>query len=267
MKVAKSRGHNSCRKRSIGTKLKLDLYHIEINSHTKNEINICNDSEKKSGKLKCDRQTNGVETISPLRRACRGLMTEMVPQYSVNASAANNTTTSTFSPSTSSQPQDITTEPQTTHIVTTLSPEQECASRNGSCQDCLKLAKCLWCYTDNSCKLYPTGDVLPKSSLCSLDKARWGVCWVNFKILLIVAGALGGVILIAITVCICCCCCCKSNKNKYAKDDEKWERKKRDRKEKSDERRAERKARTDEIRRKYGLIKDDNAYQRFDNEA
>ena len=59
MKVAKSRGHNSCRNRSIGTKLELDLYHIEINSHAKNEFDICNDSEKKSGKLKCDGQTDG----------------------------------------------------------------------------------------------------------------------------------------------------------------------------------------------------------------
>ena len=85
MKFAKSKGHNSCKNGSIVTKLELDLYHLEIYSHTKNECNTCNNSEKKSGKLKCDRQTdrrtdrrtdgqtNGVETISPLRRAGRGL--------------------------------------------------------------------------------------------------------------------------------------------------------------------------------------------------
>ncbi|KAK3100258.1 hypothetical protein FSP39_017033 [Pinctada imbricata] len=57
MKFAKSKDLKSCKNRSIGTKLKLDLYHIEINSHTKNEFNICDDSEKKYGKLKCDGQT------------------------------------------------------------------------------------------------------------------------------------------------------------------------------------------------------------------
>ena len=58
MKFAMSKGHNSCKNRSIKTKLELDLYHIEIYSHTKNEFNICNNSKKKSGKLKCDRQTD-----------------------------------------------------------------------------------------------------------------------------------------------------------------------------------------------------------------
>ena len=62
MKFAMSKGHNSCKNRSIKTKLELDLYHIEIYSHTKNEFNICNNSEKKSGKLKMgqtDRRTDG----------------------------------------------------------------------------------------------------------------------------------------------------------------------------------------------------------------
>ena len=59
MKFAKSKGHNSCKNRSIVPKLELDLYPIEIYSHTKNEFNTCNDSEKKSGKLKCDGRTDG----------------------------------------------------------------------------------------------------------------------------------------------------------------------------------------------------------------
>ena len=52
MKFAKSNGHNSCKSRSIVTKLELDLYHIEIYSHTKIEFNTCNNMEEKSGKLK-----------------------------------------------------------------------------------------------------------------------------------------------------------------------------------------------------------------------
>ena len=39
--------------------------------------------------------------------------------------------------------------------------------------------QCLWCKTNSKCVPYPTGGVLPKSSLCSLSEARWGVCWGN----------------------------------------------------------------------------------------
>lgn len=180
-------------------------------------------------------------------------------------SAANNTSgaPTTEKPTTTPKPVPTTSGAP----VTTPSLEEECRRRNSSCDTCLKDAKCLWCKTNSKCVPYPTGDVLPKSSLCSLSEARWGVCWVNFEALIIAMGVIGGVIVLAITVCICCCCCCKkNNKNKYAKEDEKWERKKKDRQEKANERRAERKSRTDEIRRKYGLMKDDN-YQRFDNEA
>lgn len=180
-------------------------------------------------------------------------------------SAANNTSgaPTTEKPTTTPKPVPTTSGAP----VTTPSLEEECRRRNSSCDTCLKDAKCLWCKTNSKCVPYPTGDVLPKSSLCSLSEARWGVCWVNFEALIIAMGVIGGVIVLAITVCICCCCCCKkNNKNKYAKEDEKWERKKKERQEKSNERRAERKSRTDEIRRKYGLMKDDN-YQRFDNEA
>ncbi|KAJ8311019.1 hypothetical protein KUTeg_011429 [Tegillarca granosa] len=86
----------------------------------------------------------------------------------------------------------------------------------------------------------------------------------NFEALIITMAVIGGIILLALTVCICCCCCCKNKKSKYAKEDAKMERKTEERKAKQSEKRAERKARTDEIRRKYGLIKEDNPYQRFD---
>lgn len=186
-----------------------------------------------------------------------------------SVSAAGNGTAdtpTTFKPTT---PKAVPTSQPTP--VSTPSLQEVCMSRNSSCETCLKDAKCLWCKTNSKCVPYPTGDVLPKSSLCSLSEARWGVCWVNFEALIIAMGVIGGIILLAVLVCICCCCCCKKdNKNKYAKEDEKWERKKKDRQEKSAEKRAERKAKTDEIRRKYGisfkgLMKDDN-YQRFDNE-
>ena len=40
------------------TKLKLDLYYVMTNSYTEFEVNISKDSGKKSGKLKCDGQTD-----------------------------------------------------------------------------------------------------------------------------------------------------------------------------------------------------------------
>uniref|UniRef100_K1QH90 PSI domain-containing protein n=1 Tax=Magallana gigas TaxID=29159 RepID=K1QH90_MAGGI len=166
-----------------------------------------------------------------------------------SVSAAGNGTAdtpTTFKPTT---PKAVPTSQPTP--VSTPSLQEVCMSRNSSCETCLKDAKCLWCKTNSKCVPYPTGDVLPKSSLCSLSEARWGVCWVNFEALIIAMGVIGGIILLAVLV--------------YAKEDEKWDRKKKDRQEKSAEKRAERKAKTDEIRRKYGLMKDDN-YQRFDNE-
>ncbi|KAH9510144.1 Pituitary tumor-transforming protein 1 protein-interacting protein [Bulinus truncatus] len=158
-----------------------------------------------------------------------------------------------------------TTLKSTTGMTTTYSPEQDCAKHNGSCDECVKNAKCLYCYSDDSCMLYPVGKVLPPSSLCSLSKARWGVCWVNFEALIISMGVIGGIIILTITcTCVYCCCCRGNNKQKYDKDDAKFESQKMERKAKQDERRAERKGKLDEIRRKYGLVKDDAPYQRFD---
>ena len=35
----------------------------------------------------------------------------------------------------------------------------------------------MYCKTDSSCIPYPIGEVIPSSSVCALDKARWAVCW------------------------------------------------------------------------------------------
>ncbi|KAL5006515.1 hypothetical protein ScPMuIL_015321 [Solemya velum] len=130
----------------------------------------------------------------------------------------------------------------------------------------LESAKCLWCGSKSLCVLYPAGDVLPKTSLCPLDEARWGVCWLNFEALIISMSVIGGALILALVICICCCCCCKGKKkSKYLAEEIKYEREKEERKRKSEERRSERKEKNDEIRRKYGLIKEDNPYQRFDN--
>ncbi|CAG5119099.1 unnamed protein product, partial [Candidula unifasciata] len=85
-----------------------------------------------------------------------------------------------------------------------------CQRHNGKCEDCVGNAKCLYCYSDNKCLLYPIGKILPPSDVCALDKARWGVCWVNFEALIISVSVIGGVIIIT-AACCCYCCCCRSN--------------------------------------------------------
>jgi len=188
------------------------------------------------------------------------------------------TTPPTTTQPTTQPPNQPTTQPPsqpTTHhdhtsqnpsIITTLTPDELCAMNNGSCDECLGVAgaKCLWCNSDKSCQAYPISSVLP-TKLCSLDKARWGVCWLNFEAMIISVSVIGGIIILALTVCICRCCCCRgNNKRRYEKEDARQNAQKMERKAKSDARREERKERLDEIRRKYGLMKDE-PYQRFDS--
>ncbi|XP_071102635.1 pituitary tumor-transforming gene 1 protein-interacting protein-like isoform X2 [Haliotis cracherodii] len=178
------------------------------------------------------------------------------------AFSATTTAPSTTSKQPTTQPK---TTPGPTHPSSTLTPEEECHANNGSCEECIKAAKseCFYCYTDHTCQLYPLGDVIPKN--CDLSKARWGVCWVNFKALIIAMSVIGGIIILTITCCCIRCWCCKGgNKGKYMKDEAKWDRQKTERKQRSEERKADRKERMDEIRRKYGLVKDDTPYERFD---
>ncbi|KAL8622646.1 hypothetical protein ACOMHN_009280 [Nucella lapillus] len=141
-----------------------------------------------------------------------------------------------------------------------------CSHNNASCSQCLGVAgaKCLWCNTDNSCKAYPLSKMLPPKDVCALDKARWGVCWLNFKALIIGVSTVGGLIILTITCCCVYCCCCRGKGKKYSEEDARYNAQKMERKAKSDERRSERKDRLDEIRRKYGLVKDEQ-YHRFES--
>ncbi|XP_059179057.1 pituitary tumor-transforming gene 1 protein-interacting protein-like [Physella acuta] len=182
------------------------------------------------------------------------------------AQDASTTTTTTVTTTSTEKPITTSAEKATTTLKsTTVKPEDECTKNNGSCDKCVENAKCMYCYSNDACMFYPTGKVLPPSSYCALDKARWGVCWLNFEALIISMSIIGGLILITIvSCCIYCCCCRGGNKKKYDKEDGKFESQKMERKAKQEERRSERKGRLDEIRRKYGLVKDDAPYQRFD---
>ncbi|XP_008322289.1 pituitary tumor-transforming gene 1 protein-interacting protein [Cynoglossus semilaevis] len=149
---------------------------------------------------------------------------------------------------------------------TTPPPPTPCSAFK-DCDSCAPHAKCLWCFATNNCTDYPVSWLLPPPSLCPLAEARWGMCWLNFEALIITLGVIGGVILLSIVVCCCYCCYCKKSRHRFDREDEAYNRRKEEIKQRSDERKVERKARHDEIRRKYGLIGDsDHPYSKFDNE-
>nr|NP_001128770.1 uncharacterized protein LOC100189668 precursor [Pongo abelii]CAH90188.1 hypothetical protein [Pongo abelii] len=135
---------------------------------------------------------------------------------------------------------------------------------NKTCEECLKNVSCLWCNTNKACLDYPVTSVLPPASLCKLSSARWGVCWVNFEALIITMSVVGGTLLLGIAIC-CCCCCRRKRSRKPDRSEEKAMREREERRIRQEERRAEMKTRHDEIRKKYGLFKEENPYARFEN--
>ncbi|KAM8934120.1 pituitary tumor-transforming gene 1 protein-interacting protein [Pelodytes ibericus] len=151
-----------------------------------------------------------------------------------------------------------------TTLLYPLPAIQDCSpNSNTTCEQCLKNVKCLWCNVGSKCVEYPVRNILPPSSLCKLSSARWGVCWVNFEALIITMSVIGGIIILSLGV--CCYCCCRKKKTKSsAIDNEKSLREKEERQTRQEERRAQMKTRHDEIRKKYGLFKEDNPYAKFD---
>ncbi|KAM3917617.1 pituitary tumor-transforming gene 1 protein-interacting protein [Leptodactylus fuscus] len=143
--------------------------------------------------------------------------------------------------------------------------DTECSlMSNTTCETCLQNVKCLWCNTNSKCLDYPVRNILPPSSLCKLRDARWGICWVNFEALIITVSVVGGVLIFSVV--ICCCCCCRKKKNRSSSlETEKAIRENEERRVRQEERRVQMKSRHDEIRKKYGLFKEDNPYSKFDN--
>lgn len=179
-----------------------------------------------------------------------------------------NTNVSSEAPPPTSTPAAVTTKTsQPISTTPALSPAEQCQQANSSCDACVKVGKvqCVWCNSKKQCllknKLIPTDE-------CGLADAKWAVCWLNYEALIIAVSVIGGLLILGLTICICCCCCCrKGNKEKWAREDAKLARQNNERKARNADKRAERKAKTDEIRRKYGLIKDDTPYTRFNDEA
>ncbi|XP_059921243.1 pituitary tumor-transforming gene 1 protein-interacting protein [Gadus macrocephalus] len=156
------------------------------------------------------------------------------------------------------------TECQTDVNVT---PPAKPCSASTTCNSCLQSSKCLWCYTNDTCTDYPVSHLLPSSAECKLSDARWGVCWVNFEVLIIAMAMLAGSILIAISVCCCWCCCCRRCRSGPDQDDEQFTRRREEIRQRAEERTGERKNRHEDIRRKYGLMADSSSkYSKLENE-
>ncbi|XP_067868747.1 pituitary tumor-transforming gene 1 protein-interacting protein-like [Heterodontus francisci] len=151
--------------------------------------------------------------------------------------------------------------------VTDDPPSGDCSDYTStSCEECLDNVNCLWCFVDQRCMTYPVGSIIPPSSICPLHQARWGVCWVSFESLIIAMSVVVGLILLPL-VCCCCYCCCKKKSHGHGQEEERLAKQQEERKQRSEERMDDRKARYDEIRKKYGLLRDsDHPYSRFENE-
>lgn len=137
-----------------------------------------------------------------------------------------------------------------------------CGQYQKKCEKCVK-AKCLYCYTDRSCKPWTYG-ILPPPALCALSEARWGVCWLNYMSLIIAGCMFFGFAIIAASIAVYCLCFRSGGKKTrldYARDEEKWEREREQRRLKASERKKERENKAKELRTKYGL--NENGYERF----
>ncbi|KAJ3597762.1 hypothetical protein NHX12_001279 [Muraenolepis orangiensis] len=152
------------------------------------------------------------------------------------------------------------TESQTT-------PRPKTCTAATTCDTCVQSTQCLWCYTNNTCALYPVGHLLPTPADCPLSHARWGVCWVNFEALIIAMAMLAGSLLIGLSACCCWCFCCRRRRSGPDQDEERFARRREEIKQRSEERNVDRKTRHEDIRKKYGLMADSNLpYNKFENE-
>lgn len=141
-------------------------------------------------------------------------------------------------------------------------PESCSLRSNTSCDECLRIVTCLWCEASKQCIDYPVRNILPPRSVCLLKDARWGVCWVNFQVLMISMSVVGAALVIGLLLC-CLCCCCRRRRAGQSREEAQLERQNRARNSRQKARRTEMQLRHDEIRQKYGLAKQ-NPYSRMD---
>ncbi|XP_013907023.1 PREDICTED: pituitary tumor-transforming gene 1 protein-interacting protein-like [Thamnophis sirtalis] len=150
-------------------------------------------------------------------------------------------------------------------------PAPSCSEFTGmKCEACIKNTACLWCSDNSTCMDYPVNKIMPPSSLCSLTKSYWGICWASLEAIIITIAVVVGIILVFI---ICCCCYCyrrcrqRSERRAAAEEEETFIGDREEKQLQHAQRKHERKVKCDELRRKYGLLQDsDHPYSRYENE-
>ncbi|XP_002128757.3 uncharacterized protein LOC100185389 [Ciona intestinalis] len=121
-------------------------------------------------------------------------------------------------------------------------PHQIACGKPKSCDKCVSITNyhCMWCTKGNKCSPYPFKHILPRSTDCDWENARWGVCWIDFRALLISVSVIGGILTIIICCCIvkfckcvtdcchvvkfCCCCECFSDSRSSRKEEKSLKR-------------------------------------------
>ncbi|EDV22289.1 uncharacterized protein TRIADDRAFT_59390 [Trichoplax adhaerens] len=142
----------------------------------------------------------------------------------------------------------------------------DCFPHNNTCGDCVAIKHCYYCSKTDVCWYYnPTFQhFIPPDSECPKADAFQGQCLFSTTVLIIAISSGAGVLIIAIS-CTIYCCCCRKNKKKYLKEEQRHLAEIESRRTRNEQRKVERQAKRDDIRRKYGLLKDeeDAGYNRL----
>lgn len=147
------------------------------------------------------------------------------------------------------------------------SPDEMCHTLT-SCSSCINGingTNCFWCGdADNEtmrCSHFDFDTALPVSGIsCPQLMYNVGNCDINALTIIILIVVACFLFVVSICCFICCCCfyCAKRRKKVKMIEDARYAEEKDSIRQRSAERRAERKAKHDEIRRKYGLNREED---------
>ncbi|CAF1047475.1 unnamed protein product [Rotaria sp. Silwood1] len=135
---------------------------------------------------------------------------------------------------------------------------------NKDCKSCLNISGCAYCKNNKQCFPYKLGQTTP----CSTSDLQTVTCIATVKTWIIILGSVGGVVLIIVLIIIWCICRkCKqrsilSDIKRQNENDQRME----ERRAAAEVRSTERNRVADQIRMKYGLLKEKengNDYQRM----
>jgi len=150
------------------------------------------------------------------------------------------------------------------------STQADCQALSGrDCQTCLANLDCGYCGTAKTCFLYRPSS--PFDAPCPISDQKYQTCIGNFKVWAIVIGVVVGIVVLTVIVLICCFCR-KCKKRSVRREERRQERQQQQVDQQSTERQAAAEARTaeradmaDQLRMKYGILKEkeNTDYTRF----